>query len=115
MEAMHQSHMDMYLAQRNQPRSQHSALVLLIPGEAGEVRLKHVDEAYKPGPGTADVQMAPPLAVVDNLKKPNSMIMDLATHVNMAPGLNGQELQLHVEHQHQQGEGLARALTESPG
>lgn len=67
---------------------------------------------HKPDVETANVRTAPPLAVVDNTNKLGSMIWEPASHVNMVPGVAGQEHQLHVEHQRHQGQGVASVLTE---
>ena len=47
--------------------------------------------------------------------KASSLLVNLATHVTMIPGLFGQGHQLHVEQQPHQGKGIAGVLTESLG
>ena len=93
---MHQSHMDIRHRQ-----TEELSLVLLLTGDLGPQLVQHVDPAHKPEQESVSVLMGSLTAPTENSeKKQGGLNFYLATHVSLAPGQVGQQLQLRVENQY---------------
>ena len=95
---MHQSHMDIRHRQ-----TEELSLVLLLTGDLGPQLVQHVDPAHKQEQESVSVLMGrltAPTETQNSEKKLGGLNFYLATHVSLAPGQVGQQLQLRVENQY---------------